>query len=308
MFFIPPVLNDAGQTAFIAALSGNGVDSTNSEGIWSEGSGNLALVARTGDHAPGMPSGVNFGPYYLRNPVLNDAGQTAFVANLAGSGVGSTNDQGIWSEGSAGLALVARAGDHAPGTPSDVNYNSFSPTGIALNDAGQTAFYGYLTGSGTGIWATDRTGALQLISRTGDPLEVAPGDFRTISSLRFVGFNSGSATGNSDGRPSGFNNLGQVAFYASFTDGSSGIFVSNRVAVPEPSALALVAAAALGLVRCAPRRRGISPSNRSRRTATALRAQRSDGSIFVSFVLSWFFFSLDSVRQITPTSPSMMSA
>ena len=53
-------LNNAGQTAFVAELSGSGVDGYNDDGIWSEGSGSLALVARSGDHAPGTPSGVNF--------------------------------------------------------------------------------------------------------------------------------------------------------------------------------------------------------------------------------------------------------
>jgi hypothetical protein len=107
---------------------------------------------------------------------------------------------------------------------------------LVLNNAGQIAIRGGLYGSGVdstnndGIWATDRTGALQLIARRGDPLEVAPGDFRTISGLNFVG-----NTGTSDGRPSHFNNLGQLAFSAEFTDGSSGIFVSNRVAIPEPA-------------------------------------------------------------------------
>jgi hypothetical protein len=37
-------------------------------------------------------------------------------------------------------------------------------------------------------------------------------------------------SGNSDGRPSGLNNVGQLAFWASFTDGSQGVFVSNKVA------------------------------------------------------------------------------
>ena len=41
-FFEPPVLNDAGQTAFLA----------DGYGVWSEGSGSLALTARVGDHAP----------------------------------------------------------------------------------------------------------------------------------------------------------------------------------------------------------------------------------------------------------------
>jgi hypothetical protein len=76
-----------------------------------------------------------------------------------------------------------------------------------------------------GIWATDRSGAQQLIVRKGDELEVAPGDFRTISDLSLVGDN-----GNSNGWPSGFNNFGQLAFWASFTDGTQGVFVSNKVA------------------------------------------------------------------------------
>jgi len=97
-----------------------------------------------------------------------------------------------------------------------------------------------------GIWATDRTGALQLIARTGDLLEVAPGDFRTI--IDFADFlDNYAGSGNSDGRPSGLNNLGQVAFGASFTDGASGIFVSNRVAVPEPSAISTILVGALCL-------------------------------------------------------------
>jgi hypothetical protein len=122
-----------------------------------------------------------------------------------------------------------------------------------LNAAGQTAFNAQLIGSdgvsaGSGIWATDRSGVLQLVARRGDLLEVAPGDFRTISLLTFLGDRDSHSTGNSDGRPSAFNNLGQVAFSAIFTDGTSGIFVSNRVAVPEPSTFLLAAAAVAGLL------------------------------------------------------------
>ena len=142
-FFRGPVLNDAGQTAFRADLTGSGVSSTNNHGVWSEGSGSLALVARTGSQAPGRRSGVNFRidpTLELFSPVLNDAGQTAFYGGLTDGNVG------LWSEGCGGLNLVARSGMQAPGAPVGVNL-SFS-TGLnpfhldwpKLNDAGQTAF------------------------------------------------------------------------------------------------------------------------------------------------------------------------
>jgi hypothetical protein len=160
--------------------------------------------------------------------LLNNSGQIAFITELAGTGVNSTNDEGIWSGKLDALALVARRGDSAPGTSSSVQFSDLDYP--ALNSAGQIAFRAGLTGSGVGssndrgIWATDVTGMLQLIALAGDQLEVAPGDFRTLSDINFS-----SASGNSDGRPSGFNNLGQLVYWARFTDGSQGVFVSSRV-------------------------------------------------------------------------------
>jgi len=245
------VLNSAGQTAFSGYLTGTGVDSSNGWGIWSEGGGaGLALVARTGDAAPGTSSGVNFSSF--DRPVLNGAGQTAFSGGLTGTGVDSSNDRGIWSAGGgAGLALVVRAGDPAPGTSSGVNFRSFAKSPV-LNSEGQTAFVGGLTGMGVdgsnewGIWAEDRLGALTLIARKGDQLDVDDGpgiDLRTITNFHFL-----SRGGNEDGRPSGFNDLGQLAFFAEFTDGSSGIFVSNLAAIPEPNSLLLGALATVGML------------------------------------------------------------
>jgi hypothetical protein len=347
-----PVLNNAGQTTFRSFLSGPGVTNANLMGRWSEGSGSLALVVRQGSSMPGLPAGVVSGN--LEEAGLNDAGQSVFWAQLAGSGVNSSNDFSIWSEASgslqllvrerspapgmpgvnlgnvyatgafnnagqtvvvAGLSsedtpnrqasvwladsdnltLLARRGTHAPGTASGVNFEDFggwslvneagdallnvllSGTGVddsndeavflrdaqgnltlvhrfgeqapgtpagtlfagnpalgyarILNSVGQVAFTQPLAGPGVnftndhGIWATDRSGVQHLIARTGDEMEVAPGDFRTISELSFVGDN-----GNSNGWSSAFNNFGQLAFWASFTDGSQGVFVSNKVA------------------------------------------------------------------------------
>ena len=93
------MLNDAGQTAFHGTLTGSGMDTTNDVGIWSEGSGSLALVAREGSQAPGTPSGVNYSDIYLPS-VLNHVGQTAFCRLISSDG-----GSGIWSEGSGSLAL-----------------------------------------------------------------------------------------------------------------------------------------------------------------------------------------------------------
>ena len=233
-------LNNAGQTAFSGLL--NSGSSATDGGIWSEGGGSgLALIAREGSVAPGTSN--NFSRF--GGLVLNDRGQTAFSGESS-SGRGRPT-RGIWSEGGgSGLALIAREGSVAPGTGGTFSYF----TKLVLNDAGQTAFFGHLPSSTSalngGIWAEDQAGVLTQIARTGDLLDVDDGpgtDFRTIKELSFSGY-----TGNSDGRPSGFNNLGQLAFWAEFTDGTKEIFVSNRVAIPEPSTLLLGAMSCMGML------------------------------------------------------------
>jgi hypothetical protein len=230
--------NNSGETAFNAALLGDGVDSSNDGGIWSDTGGPLALVAREGMHAPGTPEGLTF--LYLGNPKLNDAGKIAFQGELTGNGIdySSTNRTGIWTSVSGRLELVARAGDPVPGMPG-LYFKDIRDT-IALNNAGQIAFAGDVTGTGVDesnrwvIWATDVNGGLHAVVRLGDVLEVAPGDFRTISTVDFTTL----------GR--GFNNCGQLAFWTIFTDGSYGVFVSDLVAVPEPIPLTLLTAGIVG--------------------------------------------------------------
>ena len=88
-------------------------------------------VALTGTQAPGLPAGVNFS-FLAGNPQLNDAGQVAFSSFLAGTGVGSTNDEAIYR----GTTLVARDGNAAPGLPAGVNFGGLvgSPQ---LNEIGR---------------------------------------------------------------------------------------------------------------------------------------------------------------------------
>ena len=118
-----------------------------------------------------------------------------------------------------------------------------------LNNEGQAAFRGFLTGPGednntAGIWAENLQGVLTLIARGGDLLDADDGpgtDFRTINNLSL------SSASDAYGPVNGFNDLGQLAFTASFTDGTSGVFVSNLVAVPEPACWVLMVVGVLGL-------------------------------------------------------------
>jgi len=94
-----------------------------------------------------------------------------------------------------------------------------------VNARGQVAFLGGLSGTGArddGIWATNRAGELQLVARKGGTLQVRPGDIRVITSVNLT---TGSGGGNGLGR--GLNDRGEVAFSATFSDGSAGIFVAS---------------------------------------------------------------------------------
>jgi hypothetical protein len=237
-------LNDSGQIAFTSALVVGvaGVTNNNSDGIWAERGGSLQLVAREGNQSPDTPVGANFSfDSFAGTPVFNDLGQLAFRAELqlTGGGVNATNNEGIWSEGAGALAMIARKGAHAAGTPNDVKFDTFSNF-IGLNDRGQVVFEASLlyglggvdSSNDNGIWAQDRNGELRLVAREGALVDVDDGigvDMRTISELLFVA-------------DEGFNFLGQTAFAAKFTDGTRGVFVSDVASVPEASTVLLLTA------------------------------------------------------------------
>lgn len=179
------VANDIGQVAFPSRLRGIGVGFFDDEGIWLGSPGSVRLLAREGDQAPGTPPGVEFIGLSSAAVRLNDAGQVAFAGSLVGPGVNRTNDRGIWL-GSLpeNLALVAREGDPAPGTApgvvfSDILNLGVSREGAVVNDAGEVALLGVITGPGVtfannrGIWI-GAPGNLRLAVRSGDQVPGLP--------------------------------------------------------------------------------------------------------------------------------------
>ncbi|WP_442481585.1 DUF7453 family protein [Aeoliella sp. SH292] len=250
-----PVMNARGDIASLVSIDGP----PSTRGILRASEGHLSWVARGGEVAPGSEPGTTFaGIDSVIN--LNEAGDLLFLAYL--DVPGSTPDEGglFLDRPGMGIVSVARIREQAPGTEAGAGFQFLRSTAAAINNAGQVAFHAELSATpsnrNSGIWATDRHGNLQLIVREGDMLDVSdvgePADFRTISTLSFhAGGGGGTASG------SGFNDNGQLAFRARFTDGTRGIFVSNAVAIPEPATVAilLLGITAIGVHRRARRTR-----------------------------------------------------
>jgi hypothetical protein len=243
-------MNNAGQISVFGNLSGPTVNRGNAIGIWSTAAGvngEIGLVAREGDQAPGTEEGVVFGGQFfggLRQPALNDAGQTAFIGSLIGPGIDSTNDGGIWSEAfgaSGNPGLVVREGDQVPDLPGLTFSEFLLPS---FNNVGQVAFRGFISGPGVGlsndegIWVATPAGGLQLVVREGDLFDVS--DDPTVPDLRIVeGIRVKTSYQIQDGPGAALNDLGQLTFRLEFTDNSEGIFVAY-IPVPEPAAFAVL--------------------------------------------------------------------
>ena len=233
-FNFPIPLNNSGQAAFLSSILGPDINPFSRRSIFSGGSGSLSLIAREGGEAPGDADGAMFRNFGF--PVFNDSGHTAFVGSLFGPELNSSTDA-IFSNASGSLVEIAREGTLVPGAGSAV-FGFFSRP--VLNTPGQIVFTSSLDGPGLdfssrGIYATDLDGQLVEIARTGQLFDVNDDplvdDLREIQSL---GFFANIGDGNGGATP--FNDQGQVAFQAFFTDGTTGVFISNLVATaaPEP--------------------------------------------------------------------------
>lgn len=163
-------INAAGRIAFRAVLAGipgageSGVTTLNDFGIWSDVGGDLELVVRENDPAPGTGEGVLFDA--ILAPTLNASGQMAFVTDLRGAGISAANNTAIWFKTPGeSVQLIAREGDQldvddGPG----IDLRTVSALGIyfdsggedgqrtGLNDAGQLAFTAIFTDSSSGVF------------------------------------------------------------------------------------------------------------------------------------------------------------
>lgn len=141
-------------------------------GTAGHGAVTFRTVALTGQAAPGtaVPPGqpANFNNFSTP-PVINQAGQVAFIASLTGTASGN----GIWTEGGgAGLRLVARQGVAAPGTTGTFSQfsNSTVSRSVHIDNAGRVAFLAAATG-GQGLWSEAGGGSLRRVAQVGSTFE-----------------------------------------------------------------------------------------------------------------------------------------
>jgi hypothetical protein len=161
------LLND-GRVVFSAQLTGDGVDSTNNDSIWTS---TWQILVRDGQAAPGMATGVVY--HHINTTRADGAGHLAYRAVVAGPGVDSSNSDALFSTAGGTPHLVARLGQAVTGVGQTAHFSSLSNGFKVQGDYTTfTANYsGPATSNGSGTFA-ERAGIVRPITYAG---EAVPG-------------------------------------------------------------------------------------------------------------------------------------
>ena len=128
----PPTINQRGEVAFHAELE----DTTDSfalgtDGIWTQGTGSLEIVAVDATAPPGIGNPAAFFDGLGERVLIDDTGHTAFNARWQ-DGEGNF-EQGIWAVDAEGnVRNVAHTGMPAPGAPSQHRFEGFETPSLFL--------------------------------------------------------------------------------------------------------------------------------------------------------------------------------
>ncbi len=208
-------LNESGQIAFAAALSGTDGD----RALFLADTDGVTDLARKGDPVPGG-NGVFQDFFDPAGP--NENGQVAFVGRISGSSGGEDNNEGIYLADEGGVIELAREGDPVPGGNGSFGDFIFL---TGLNDSGQAAFNAILDGTSGGesdneaLYIASEAGITEL-ARNGEP---APG--------------GGGGIINSILLPTNPNESGEVAFDASIEGGDEGLPVDSGIFLTAASGI-----------------------------------------------------------------------
>jgi hypothetical protein len=184
------------------------------------------FFAREGDPAPGGEDAI-----YAKfaDPLLNDRGDVAFTAMLAGQGVATKNKTGLWWGKPEAPGLATRLGAVAPdadGLATSARFSKF--ISLALPDGpgaapifvANVAGQGVTTKTNTGLWAVDPSGHLRQLLRTGDLVEGQP----------IVGLHALAGATGSLGAARGFNAVGTLTIRVLLPRGQQAIL---QIEIPD---------------------------------------------------------------------------
>lgn len=237
-----PVLNNSGQVAFFGGV--DPVVGTRYGGVFRGSGGEVTQIAR-GDQA--TPGGDGIFNSFSYGPAINDHGQAAFVASLKGFADPNQRLRALYRGDGTTLVEAVREGAFAPdGNGRFVDFGS-----PELNGRGHMALVAKLSDTLRGViddegiyFYSDRTGLVQ-VARKGQHLLGS-----MILSLNFTG--GLNHVGSIGDEAAGINDVGQLAYSFSLTDGRRGIAVWR---IPEPAAAAMLLT---GLAICGALRRRLS--------------------------------------------------
>jgi hypothetical protein len=191
-----PVINDRGEVAFGAEMSGGAADF----GIFRGDGGELVPVFVANQAAPGGGTFTDFG-----SPVLNARGQVAAVGDL----MNGASSRGLFVGDGTNAVAIAFVGQPAP---KGGNYGRFLAP-LRLNDRGEVAVPVMLTGgtSSSGIFRGngERTTAVALAGA------IAPGTTGSFEAFHEIELG----------------NDGRVAFIATLAAGVGGVDSSNNMGI-----------------------------------------------------------------------------
>ena len=172
----------------------------------------LELVIKNTNAVPGIAGAQWNTTNPFQTPSIDQSGNVGFRGVML-SGVGSVttaDNNTMWYGAPAGLNLVARTGNQAPGLPAGVNATAFNSQNLPMSPNGQL-WFGSSTTAPNGYVATGPAGSLTKVARNGDTL---PGGAGPLT------FNPAS------GAYSNVNNAGHTIIGGSMAAGF-GIWVGN---------------------------------------------------------------------------------
>src|SRR6478752_6766106 len=181
----------------------------------------VQTIALRGDHAIAPGEDATFAGFGL--PSLNNRGQVAFAATLAGSAVTTGSDSGYWMVSNGSLGTILREGGQAPGMATGTVFGNVSQftAQVPLNDAGEIAV-GVSATQTSGLWiGNDHSLTLLAAQGAAAPQAENGATFGTLAGARATLNRRGDVAFNADLSGAPYSTIGNNNY-------RDGLWVLNR--------------------------------------------------------------------------------